>query len=746
MTVSSRTDALVVVGGAEGGSSVPRTALVDRLRASTEATIALLSGPAGAGKTTVAQQWAAADPRPHHHVRLAPHLDVVALADAVITALEAVGPTEPLARASVTGQEPAFSSVVLPGLAALMASRATPYVLVLDDVHLLQDVDSVRLVRALSDAVPRGSVLALLSRESAPRWLARARAERRLVELTAVDLAFDADELDALLRSLGIALRPVDRAALLGRTEGWAVALYLEALALSESRPLLPLQGAPRGSEDLAFVSDYIAAEVLEPMPTDLRDFLLHTSILDDIEPAACDAVLGRTDSGRVLEQLRRSTPLVTVGGAERTVFRYHHLLHDTLRSLLSSGGDAAAISALHGRAAAWYERRGDVDSAVRHSRQAGDLAATSALIWPHVLFSVASGRPDRLARWLDELPSDEVSADRWLSMAAAWSALQSADRDAMRRWILRSEAHAGRDWRERAADDQYAASLATLEAIEGHLSLEEGARLARAALEGLRPDDPWRCVAAFIGGVCLTLQRDPEAMALLLEAHDLARAFGVHLLESDVLAWRGILALLGGDVAVGTTLVAESTALVEEHDLGRFVTSANAYTAQALADSVRLDRDRAALALATARRLTVAGDGIAPWFHVCGRLVQARAALNLGDGQLARLLLTEARAHMTPDLARSAAQDMLDATEAVLDVTATRGGSVAALTAAEMRVLQFLPSHLSFPQIGEHLFLSANTVKTHALAIYRKLGATSRNEAVLRAQSLGLVEAPMRT
>ena len=83
---------------------------------------------------------------------------------------------------------------------------------------------------------------------------------------------------------------------------------------------------------------------------------------------------------------------------------------------------------------------------------------------------------------------------------------------------------------------------------------------------------------------------------------------------------------------------------------------------------------------------------------------------------------------------------------EAVLAVTVNQPGSVAALTAAEIRVLQFLPSHLTFPQIGEHLFLSANTVKTHALSIYRKLGATSRNEAVTRAQSLGLVEAPMRT
>ena len=251
---------------------------------------------------------------------------------------------------------------------------------------------------------------------------------------------------------------------------------------------------------------------------------------------------------------------------------------------------------------------------------------------------------------------------------------------------------------------------------------------------------------SAFITAVCLTLLREPEAMTQLIEARNLARALGVQLLEADSLSWRGLLLILAGDVSSGVALIAEATELVEEHNLQRFVTAAHPITAHALAASLRQDRAAATVALATSRRMTLAAGGIAQWFHVCGRLIQARTALNLGDAALARILLSEARAHMTPDLAQSAAQDILEATEAVLAVTVNQPGSVAALTAAEIRVLQFLPSHLTFPQIGEHLFLSANTVKTHALSIYRKLGATSRNEAVTRAQSLGLVEAPMRT
>ena len=745
MTLASRGDDALVVVGSSTDPWVARTSLVSRL-AQSAATVVLLSGPAGSGKTTVAQQWAVEDSRPHHHLRLASHLDDPAsLADLVLAAFEAIGPREPLARSSVTGQEPTWSSVVLPGLAELAASRSTPYVLVLDDLHLLREPDCQRLVRTLADAVPSGSALVLLSRESTPTWVSRLRAEGRLLEVTADDLAFDHDELDSLLVSFGIGLRSGDRDELLARTEGWAVALYLEALALRESRPLLPRQGEPRAMGDLGFARDYIEAEVLEPLPAETRDFLLRTSILDDFDPATCDAVLERTDSAAMLDRLRRSTPLVTAVDAERTAYRYHHLLHDTLRSVLRASSDSTTIQALHRRAAAWYDHVGDLDAAVRHLRRADDLDGTAMLIWPHVVFSLASGRPDRLARWLDDLQPEEVSTNRWLSLAAAWAALQSGDREGMQRWTLRAEAHAGRGWRDRADVDEYAASLATLTAIQGQVPLAEGAELGRKAQLGLQPDDPWRAVAAFITSVCLTLLREPSAMPQLIEARDLARALGVHLLEADSLSWRGLLLILAGDVSGGMALIDEASALVEQHGLDRFVTAAHPMTARALAASLRQERETAALALATSRRLTLAAGGIAQWFQVCGRLIQARVALNIGDGALARVLLSEARAQMTSDLAQSAAQDILVATETVLQDTVNQPGSPAALTAAEMRVLQFLPSHLTFPQIGEHLFLSANTVKTHALSIYRKLGATSRNEAVTRAQSLGLVEAPMR-
>ncbi|MFZ2017041.1 MAG: LuxR C-terminal-related transcriptional regulator [Nocardioides sp.] len=745
MTISPRADDPLVALGSTGSPSVPRSALVERLRHARQ-TVVVLSGPAGAGKTTLVEQWVALDARPHQLLRLATHLDDPAvLADVVVGLMSALGPSERSARAVVTGLEPTFSSVVLPGLARMAATRVTPYVLVLDDLHLVRDPDCIRIVRTLAEAAPPGSALALLSRESTPRWLARLRAEDRLLEITTHDLAFDTVELAALLTSLDVSLSVGAQESLLRRTEGWAVALYLEALALRRSGPG-SLRTAPSTAGDLAFARDYIEDEILAPLTPSSRDFLVRTSLLDEISPGACDAVLGRTDSAVVLDGLCRATRLVTAVDSQLTAYRYHHLLHETARTALTSTVDASTIAEMHARAAAWLHRQGDIDATVRHASLAGDVEATADVIWPQVVVSVTRGHPDRLARWLDDLPESDVKANPLLSQAAAWSSMQLADLDAMRRWILCSEVHAGRGWRDRVKTEPYAATLATLEAIVGHVELHEMAALCADALDGLRRDDPFRAPAAFVCGVALTLLRDPGARPMLLEAYDLARALDVPLIEADTLSWQGLMSIMAGDVSEGTGLISRAIALIEQHDLVRLVTSAHPITAQAFAHALRQEPELARTALATSRRLTVAGSGIAPWFHVCGRLVQAQTALFLGEAALARMLLSEARAALTPDLAESLAMDLLESTEELLAATASQASSLAPLTPAEMRVLAFLPSHLTFRQIGEHLFLSATTVKTHALSIYRKLGVSSRNDAVSRAQSLGLVESPMHS
>ena len=428
---------------------------------------------------------------------------------------------------------------------------------------------------------------------------------------------------------------------------------------------------------------------------------------------------------------------------AEGHRYRYHHLLADALRADLE-GQEPWLTPELHLRASGWYESHGDRDPAIRHAKAAGDLARTGTLVWAGVPGCISTGRPDRLAAWLADLDDVQVRSDPWLTLAAAWLGLQTGEPDRMTRWLLAAEVHAGRDWTTRIAVDEYAACLAAIHVVVGDFGLEGSIELCRGAQRGLPRDSGFRAAAFLNEGVALTLtRRFQEGKTSLQQAERLGQALGVPIIEANALAWQGMLAVLTDDWAHGAPLIARAGELVRLHRLERLATSANSVTALALLQAARGSKDQARVTLGTARRLTSQVSQIAPWFAVAGPLVQARAAILLGDGALARTLCSEARNHMRPDLADTLLSDFLADTEAMLRTLQAEGVSAAALTAAELRVLQFLPSRLTFQQIGEHLFLSQTTIKTHAQAIYRKLGTSSRDEAVARAQSLGLVESP---
>lgn len=737
---------LVPGSGPVADRRVVRGRLLARLAEVRDRPVVVVSGPAGSGKSTLAVQLRDADARAQAFVRLGDHDDdPVVLASRLVDALESVGPAAPLTRASVSAVEPGFSALLLPAMELLPGSRGRPYLLVIDDVHLLRRPQCWDLLVALAAGIPPGSTLVLLTREEAHERLARTRAEGRLEEVGPTDLALDRAEATELFRHLGLNLPDATVAGLVDHCEGWAVGLYLSGLAArrqgsSSGDDLMP--ASPRGSD--AYILDYVETEVLDPLPPDERTFLVRSAVLDELHAGLCDAVLGRHDSGGVLARLHRRTQLVTQVDHDGR-FRCHHLLREALLADLELN-DAGLRGTLQARAARWYADNGDLDAAVRHAKAADDLPLVSELVWSGILGCIGSGWPARLEVWLGGLTEHQVSSDSWLSLASAWAAMQSGEPDRMLRWQARSRVHAGRDWRDRIRSDEYAASLAVLETVVGAGGLDDCVSLADGALVGLPADSGFRAVASFIRGVSLTmLRRAEEGQTSLREAQSLAGAFTVPLIEADALSWLGMLAMTSGDTTRGSQLIGQAAGVIEAHHLERLASSAHCLTAQAylLAMTHRPD---AAATLASARRLTALVPAIAPWFAVCGRLIQARAAIALDDGALARTLLADARRAMTPDLAASLAQDLLDGTTQSLESLSRDGVSAAALTAAEMRVLQFLPSHLTLPMIGEHLFLSPNTVKSHALAIYRKFGVSSRSEAVVVAQSLGLVEGPTRS
>jgi LuxR family transcriptional regulator, maltose regulon positive regulatory protein len=705
--------------------------------------VVVVHAPAGFGKTTLVEQWAGRDVRPHRRVSIAPRLDdPAALAAELISALESLGPPSSEIRSVVTGTEPRFSALLLPAVTRLASSRLCPYVLVIDDVHLLTSPNCHTLLEAVVAGLPPGSQVALLTREEPPPWLARQRAEGRLCCLGPSDLAFDEEESHALLGHLEVGLPPEETSRLLVLAEGWPVGMYLMALAVRALGP----GSLPIGLEATAydpFLRDYLLSEVLSGLDASSLDFLRRTSALDDVSAPLCDAVLQRRDSAAVLSDLAQHLQLVVATDPPRGRYRYHHLLTEALRADVETHEPWLAPE-LHRRAATWYETNGDLDAAIRHAKAAHDLELTGRLVWTGVPGCISSGLPDRLAGWLGDLDDAHIRTDRWLSLAAAWLGLQFENSDRMTRWLLAAEEHAGQHWENRVATDTYAACLACVHILVGDYGIDGTIELCGAAEQGLPRDSGFRAATLHNQGVALTLMRKfHEGLDSLQRGEQLARSLGVPVIEANSLAWQGFLAVLNDDWASGKVLIGRAEELVREHHLERLATSANVITAVALLQAARGDRDDARVTLAAARRLTARVSQIAPWFTVAGPVIQARVAILLGDPALSRALCSEARRHLTRDLAETLLDDVVADAEVRLRVLQGDQMFAQTLTTAQLRVLQFLPSRLTFDQIGEHLFLSRATIKSHAAAVYRKLGVSTRDEAVERAQALGLVESP---
>lgn len=310
--------------------------------------LVLVCAPAGFGKTTVLTQWLGADPVRCAWLALDERDDDVRrFLTHLIAAVRSTWPDagrEALARME---QEPgAPAEAVLVSLVNDLDAAGEPIVLALDDYHLIEAAEIHRAVTYLLDHLPPRVTLAIATRADPPLPLARLRARGELLELRAADLRFSPAEAETFLNQImSLDLDPAHVAALAARTEGWAAGLQLAALAARGRSDIGAFVAAFAGSH--RFVLDYLLEDVLRAQPGDVREFLLDTSVLDELTGPLCDAVTGRPDSQRMLESLERSNLFVVPLDDRRQWFRYHHLFAEALRAQLAAGDPDRAAERL---------------------------------------------------------------------------------------------------------------------------------------------------------------------------------------------------------------------------------------------------------------------------------------------------------------------------------------------------------------------------------------------------------------
>ncbi len=411
---------------------VPRPRLVQALGEGLSRGVVVVCAPAGFGKTALLAEWAGSGRRPVAWLSLdTADNDPARFWRHVVAALDRACPGIGERGGPLLGPPPpsSFDGVVTALINELAAQPGDGQVLlVLDDYHLIGAQPVHAALTFLLDHLPAGLRLVLTSRSDPPLPLARLRARGQLTELRAGELRFTPDEAAALLReAAGPGLPGAAAAALAARTEGWAAGLQLAALSLrgqpDPARFVADFSGSHR------YILDYLAGEVLERQPEQVRTFLLETSILERLSGPLCDAVTGRTDSQVMLEQVERAGLFLLPLDEVRGWWRYHHLFADLLRARLQQQ-QPGRVTALHRAAAGWSEVNGLPDDAVRHALAARDATWAARLVEQHFDGIFLRGESVTVQRWLSGLPGEVVRARPRLCLAQAWMALVAGDVD----------------------------------------------------------------------------------------------------------------------------------------------------------------------------------------------------------------------------------------------------------------------------------------------------------------------------
>jgi LuxR family transcriptional regulator, maltose regulon positive regulatory protein len=402
---------------------LPRPRLLQRLAEGMADELVLLCTPAGFGKTALLGDWARCSPRPVAWLSLdASDNDPTAFWRYVAAALDGqgVGVGEPLAPL-LGGPRPAPPEAVVTALVNTLALHSDQVALVLDDYHLIQARPVHDGLAFLLEHLPRQLRLVLASRTDPPLPLARLRARGQLAELRVADLRFTPEETAALLReAAGLELPADSVAALAARTEGWIAGLQLAGLSLRNHPDPAGFITTFSGSH--RYVLDYLTEEVLAQQPEHLVAFLLETSMLERLSGPLCDAVTGRADGQALLEALERANLFLVPLDEERRWWRYHHLFADLLRARLQQT-DLERVPELHRNAAAWLERHGLLDDAIRHALAAGDTDWAARLVEQHAQAHYEQGEGATVDRWLTALPAGLVRArPRLLVAQAIWA------------------------------------------------------------------------------------------------------------------------------------------------------------------------------------------------------------------------------------------------------------------------------------------------------------------------------------
>src|ERR1700716_3931862 len=401
-----------------------RDRLLAALDRATLRKVTVISAPPGSGKTSLLRAWSDRASKDRLVAFVTVPRDQQDAQQFWLAVLDATRQTDPIADSQRQVAPPAFAGeVMVDTVVSELAKVSGGIVLVIDDLHELSAADAPSQLEHLLSVLPKSACVVLSSRRDPPIRLHQLRLADEVAELRASDLRFTASETRELLAASAISLSDSGAAALYEHTEGWAAGLRLAVISLSghpePDRFVDEFSGTDRA------IGEYLMAEMLERQPIEVQSMLLRTSVVDRLNGELADLLAGRTGCEQMLLALEDANAFVVSLDAQRTWFRYPHLLADFLRLELRRTM-AEQVPDLHRKAAAWLGDHGEVVEAIRHTLAAGAWPDAAGLLADHLFSLTLDGQEGSIAALLRSFPAGTSTAEH-PELALAHAATQLA-------------------------------------------------------------------------------------------------------------------------------------------------------------------------------------------------------------------------------------------------------------------------------------------------------------------------------
>ena len=546
-------------------------------------------------------------------------------------------------------------------------------------------------------------------------------------------LCFDLDESDRFLNgALDLGLDSRSLQTLEERTEGWPAGLYLAALTMRTRTDRAAFVSDFAGSS--RHVVDYLSSEVLDGLSADDRTFLSATSILSRFSGPLCDAVSGMEGSAARLRDLERANLFIVRLDEQGTWFRFHRLFAELLRSQLAEASPGLEPE-LHRRAAAWLAEHGPTEAAVEHALAAGQRAWAASLIVRSWNEFTRAGEFQTLERLIAMVGDAGEMAGALAIVEGLSAGLLGAGPTVCRRLKAKAERLG---WAEPAPDGTSIAGLAAL-LVAAWFADDLAEQQTAAEYLTLRyPEE----VGLLAGGgrvaLGLVLMLEGDASGALAILPPIERLAGTPSLEITGAATRSLATSDLGSAGEAERIARASLASAERWGLSTsraggllWLALGSALAAQGKPHEALPHLERALVSWGVPGTLHRA--------HVLIELTSTYSAV----GETAKARAAAREAGRIIDACPNAGS--LPARLEVVDgrIRARRERAIPVgdrPSKAEMRVLRLLATPLSTREIGDQLFLSINTVKSHVKALHQKFGTSTREATVARARELGLL------